>query len=97
MIYQTKKRGFTLIETLVGTTIFVLIAFSAYKAFGILMDAVESSRAKIAATSLANERLEIIRNLPYSDVGIIAGLPTEKSKGHKISYEIDILLIYKLQ
>lgn len=78
MIYQTKKRGFTLIETLVGTTIFVLIAFSAYKAFGILMDAVESSRAKIAATSLANERLEIIRNLPYGDVGIIAGLPTGK-------------------
>ena len=27
------------------------------------MDAVESSRAKIAATSLANERLEIIRTL----------------------------------
>ncbi|MDP2788639.1 MAG: prepilin-type N-terminal cleavage/methylation domain-containing protein [bacterium] len=75
MDHYTKKNGFTLIETLVGSAVFLLVALSAYQAFGVLMDAVSSSQAKIAATYLANEKFEIIRNLPYNDVGIIAGLP----------------------
>lgn len=72
------KRGFSLIETLVGSAVFILIALTSYKAFGVLMEAVASSQAKIAATSVANERLEIIRNLPFSDVGIVAGIPVGK-------------------
>lgn len=72
------QKGFTLIETLVGSAVFLLVALSAYRAFGVLMDAVSSSQAKIVATSLANEKFEIIRNLPYVDVGIIAGLPVGK-------------------
>ena len=73
-----RARGFTLVETLVGSAIFVLIALTAYKAFGVLMTAVSSSQAKVATTSLANEKLEIIRNLPYGDVGIVTGLPAGK-------------------
>ena len=78
MKFTTTKKGFTLIETLVGSTVFILIALSAYKAFGVLMDAVAESQAKIAATEIANERFEIIRNLPYVDVGILGGLPVGK-------------------
>ena len=65
MIFNIHKRGFTLVETLVGTAVFVLVSLSAYKAFGVLMDAVSASQAKIAATSVVNEKFEIIRNLPY--------------------------------
>jgi len=72
------QSGLTLVETLVGSAIFVLVSLSAYQAFGVLMEAVGSSQAKIAATSVANERFEIIRNMPYEDVGIIAGLPVGK-------------------
>lgn len=72
------KKGFTLIEVLIGSTVFLMIALSAYKAFGILMDAVLESQAKIAATEVANERFEIMRNLPYVDVGIVGGLPVGK-------------------
>lgn len=75
---STYKKGFTLIETLVGSAIFLVVALSAYKAFGILMDAVSISQAKLAATTLANEKFEIIRNLPYTDVGIPNGLPAGK-------------------
>src|SRR3989344_1474912 len=78
MTFHINQRGFTLIETLIGSIVFVLVALSSYKAFGVLMDAVSSSQAKIAATSLANESLEIVRNLPYDDVGIVAGLPVGK-------------------
>ena len=78
MIYCPPNKGFTLIETLVGSAIFVLIALSGYKAFGILMDGISVSQAKIAGTTLANEQFEIMRNLPYTDVGIVAGLPLGK-------------------
>jgi len=71
-------RGFTLIETLVGSFIFLLVALSGYRAFAALMDAVIFSQAKIAATSLANESIEIIRNLPYEDVGVESGIPSGK-------------------
>ena len=72
------KKGFTLVETLVGSAIFVIVALSAYRAFGVLMDTVAVSQAKLTATALANEEMEIIRNLPYSDVGIQGGLPVGK-------------------
>src|SRR3989344_7502605 len=78
MIFHTNQKGFTLIETLVGSVIFVVLALSAYKAFWVLMDTVVMSRAKLVATTLANEKFEIIRNLPYDDVGILGGLPVGK-------------------
>ena len=78
MDLHPQNRGFTLIETLVGTAVFLAIAISAYQAFGVLMSISQVTRAKISATELANERFEIIRNLAYNDVGIVAGLPLGK-------------------
>lgn len=72
------QRGFTFIETVVGSAIFLVVALSVYQAFVVLMNVTLASRAKVAATELANEQMEIIRNLPYEDVGIIAGLPVGK-------------------
>jgi len=84
-----------LIETLVGSIIFLIIALSAYNAFGVLMNIVAASRAKLAATSVANEKFEIIRNLPYSDVGIIAGIPAGKIQRNQTiardNYSFDVL------
>ncbi len=75
-----KKRlcGFTLIEVLVGTAVFMVLAISVYQTYTIVLNTVSNSRAKITATALANEQFEIIRNLPYSDVGTISGVPNGK-------------------
>jgi len=78
MIFHTNQKGFTLIETLVGSAIFLILALSSYKAFSVLIDAVSASRAKAAAIDLVNEKFEIIRNLSYKNVGIIQGLPAGK-------------------
>ena len=95
MIFNIHKRGFTLVETLVGTAVFVLVSLSAYKAFGVLMDAVSASQAKIAATSVVNEKFEIIRNLPYENVGIPNSIPTgEIPRNQSITrdgYSFDVL------
>ncbi len=78
MLRINNKRGFTLIETLVGSIIFLVVALATYQAFTALMKGVAVSRAKIAATAFADEQFEIIRNLPYADVGIIGGIPAGK-------------------
>lgn len=72
------QRGFTLIESLVGVAVFMIIAVSVYQAYAATMNAVRASRLKITATALANEQFEIIRNLPYNDVGVAGSIPNGK-------------------
>src|SRR3989344_5213455 len=79
--HREKIRGFSLIEVLVGSFVFDLIALSAYQVFAGLMSAVSVSRGKIVAIEVVNEQIEIIRNLPYDDVGIVNGLPVGKIQG----------------
>jgi len=73
-----------LVEVLVATSIFVLLALGIYQAFFSLSGLVQLSKLKSAAVALANEQLEIARNLPYSDVGIVDGLPAGKIPYQKV-------------
>lgn len=75
---ECAHHGFTLIDSLVGVAVFVLVAVSVYQAFRATMVAVKTSRTRITATALANEQFEIARNLTFSDVGIVGGLPLGK-------------------
>jgi len=67
--------GFTLIESLIGVAVFMLVAVSAYQAYAATMSAVRASRLTVAAAALANEQFEIVRNLPYENVGVQGGIP----------------------
>lgn len=75
---QELRAGSGLVEVLVGVVIFLLIALSGYRGYLRLLEVVQLSRLKITAVALLNEQAEIIRNLPYSDVGIVGGLPVGK-------------------
>lgn len=81
---RQNKRGFGLVETLVGVTVFVLIAAASYGGFLKVMEGVKVLRAKNTATNLANEQIEIIRNLSYTDVGIVDGIPLGKIRRDQI-------------
>lgn len=72
------QKGFTLIESLAGVAVFMIVAVGVYQAYAATMNAIRASRLKVAATALANEQFEIIRNLPYGDVGIAGGIPNGK-------------------
>jgi prepilin-type N-terminal cleavage/methylation domain-containing protein len=72
------NKGFTLVETLVGAAVFVLIAVATYKAYAGVAQLVNTSQYRIAAINLANEQIEIIRNLPYADIGIPGSIPDGK-------------------
>jgi hypothetical protein len=73
-----RQNGLTLVETLVGATIFALISISVWQGFTQTLQAVSFLRAKNTVTTLANEMFEVVRNMPYEDVGIVDGLPLGK-------------------
>lgn len=73
--HSQTQRGFTLVEVLVGAILFSVIAVSGYNAFRGVLTVVSASRTNIIAMDLANERFEVIRNMPYAKVGIPGGIP----------------------
>lgn len=75
---RQKTGGFTLAEVLVSSVILVVLAGGVYQSIMSLQTLVQSSKQKAQAIALANEQLEIIRNLPYSDVGLIDAWPPGK-------------------
>lgn len=70
--------GFTLTETLVGVAVFAIIATGIYQVYLRVSQGVQLVRLKNVATALANDQIELIRNLPYQDVGIVGGFPAGK-------------------
>ena len=78
MLYKNLKnnsRAFTLIETLVGIAVFVVVSTAIYQAYVSLFNFISLNQYKIVALNLANEQFEIIRNLSYSNVGIPGSIP----------------------
>jgi prepilin-type N-terminal cleavage/methylation domain-containing protein len=78
LISNKKESGFGLVETLVSVALFALISTAAYGGFVQIMEGVKFLKFKNAANNLANEQIEILRNLPYVDVGIVNGIPAGK-------------------
>ena len=75
-IFHSDNRGFSLVELLVGVAVLSVVAVAVYNSYSGIFKIVYDSRAKLDAVDLANEQLEIARNLPYSQVGIAGGIPT---------------------
>lgn len=76
---QTKQsslqKGFTLIEVLIAMALFALVATGIFLTYGNILEVINRSRARAAATTVLNQEIEIIRNLQYDDIGIVGGLP----------------------
>lgn len=72
---SNNKKGFSLVEALVASAIFAILALAIYQAFLGVSSLTINAKTKAGAISLANEQIEIARNLPYSSVGIAGGWP----------------------
>lgn len=70
-----KKAGFTLVEAVVGSAVFLIISVATFGAFVSLLKLAEANQSRLLAVHLMNEQFEIIRNMPYSDIGIQNGVP----------------------
>ena len=72
---KINKFGFTLVEVLVATAIFLIFAVGIYSSITLVFKIVYQSRVRILETALFSEELETVRNLPYDSVGILNGIP----------------------
>ncbi len=61
--------GFTLIDVLVGAALMLIVFLGIFGAYQLGLKVVGLSKTRIDATALANQQMEIIRNLPYESVG----------------------------
>jgi len=103
MIYNkanAKKRGFMLIEALTVIFIFSVIMTTFYAAFSTGTRAIIDVKNRLGAISLANEKMEIVRNLNYTNVGISGGIPNgniaadENVSANGKSYHVETFIQY---
>ena len=93
-------KGFSLIETLVGIFLFVIVSAGIFGAFQLAMRVVGQIRVDTTAITIATQRIEQIRNLSYQDVGTIGGIPAghippqETIIRNRIEYTIKTTIIY---
>ncbi|MEI6588101.1 MAG: carboxypeptidase-like regulatory domain-containing protein, partial [Candidatus Moraniibacteriota bacterium] len=69
---QTKK-GFLLIEGLTVLFIFALVTVTFYSVFSIGIRYIQDAKNRLGALAIANEKIEIIRNLQYDSIGTDEG------------------------
>ncbi|MFH0853337.1 MAG: hypothetical protein V1853_02930 [bacterium] len=67
--------GLTLIETLVGLSLLIIVIGAALGLYYSGLQAIGVARVRVTAISIANEQMEIVRNLPYDDIGTLMGWP----------------------
>lgn len=69
------RAGFTLIEVIVGLAILGVLIVGVMATYTMLTRTVKINREKTELTTLADSHLEIVRNLPYSQLGTVSGSP----------------------
>lgn len=94
------QSGITLIETVIGLAIFAVAMVGLYSLMTMASRISTDSRARLDATALANQRMEMVRNLPYDTIGTIGGIPngtlaqTENVVLNRITYTVRIEVVY---
>ena len=69
------SQGLTLIEVLIATFIIGVVVVGLFSLFILAMRSAQEGERRVAAIALANERMEMIRNLPFVNVGTQGGIP----------------------
>ncbi len=80
---RSSTRGFTLIETLVALALFTILAYGIYFSYANIVESLTYGQLRIDGTSLIEDELEVVRNMPYQDVGIQGGYPPGKLQAQK--------------
>ncbi|PIR96819.1 MAG: hypothetical protein COT91_04680 [Candidatus Doudnabacteria bacterium CG10_big_fil_rev_8_21_14_0_10_41_10] len=95
-----RDKGFTLIETVVGVALVTLVFGGLFVALQGSLRLLNQSRIITTAQALATEKMELIKNLPYNDVGTISGIPPgllpqeEYVVRNDVSYLVRTKIIY---
>jgi len=96
-----KENGFTLIEVLVGIGLLAIVVVSVFTGIQLLFKVLNQSQNKVMAVDLARERIEVMRSIPYIDIGTENGIPagdlpqttTRKVGNTTFTVQTDIIFI----
>lgn len=69
------QKGISLIEIIVCVAIFAILSVTIYGLFTSIIKGITYYREKSTISSLANQYIEIVRNMPYENVGTLEGNP----------------------
>lgn len=69
------KKGFTLTELIITIGILAVLGLAFYQGFNLVFITGQSSQITRIQAEIANEWLEIIRNMPYDSIGTLFGSP----------------------
>lgn len=72
---MSSKSGFTILEVLITVFIIGTVITGIFGLFILNIRTNREGERRVVALALANERAEMIRNLPYDDVGTEGGIP----------------------
>ena len=95
-----KRKGVTIIEILIAVFVISLVALAVYSMYSFSLKVLAENKAKTGGISLANQWLEMARNLPYNDVGVEGGIPagvlpqTQTQDLNGLAYTINIRVKY---
>lgn len=70
------KKGFSILEVVSAIFIFSVVTITVYGSFSAGLKSLAQSKHRIAATELANEKMEIVRNMNYNGIGTQGGIPS---------------------
>jgi len=69
-----KSKGFTLIEVIIDLLVISMVSLAVVGAYSAGYKSIEYARTKISAVALANEKMEILHNMPYDSLATVTGL-----------------------
>ena len=75
LLTKESEKGQTLIGLIVAIALFAILAQALFTLVTSSYRLISFSSARITARHLAQEKIELIRNLPYEDVGTTGGIP----------------------
>lgn len=75
ILEEPVRSGNTLVEVIVAIGVFGVIAGALYSLFASGIALVRDNQARVTALAVANQQMEIIKNLPYDDIGTDGGVP----------------------
>lgn len=69
-------KGFGIIEVIIATFVIGVVAVGILSLITLTIKSSHDGERRIVATALANEKMEMVRNLPYGSVGTVDGVPS---------------------
>lgn len=73
---DNKESGFTLVEAVVSIMVISILISGVMSLINLSLQLTSSNQAYVNAVSIANQKMEIIRNMPYESIGVAGGIPT---------------------